>query len=516
MAALEFLPNSPTLMNAGIAGGQLSACFVLPLEDDLESIFATLRLAARIQQTGGGTGFSFSTLRPRGDLVRSTGGISSGPPSFIELFDHATSVIRSGGRRPGANMAVPRVDHPDIQEFIAAKRQAQTLSNFNLSVRVTDEFFETLQLHQRFPLRNPRDGKIVRWIDPGHLLDGIAQAAYECGNPGLLFLDEIERSNVTPALGRIEATNPCGEQPLLPYESCILGSLNVAALASNGVVNYEGLREAVRDAVTFLDNVTEANHYPSSEIEHASRLRRKIGLGVMGWADLLAMAGLPYDSEEARKLGARPAAFITARARAVSAELGVQRGSFPAITQSVRPARGFAALRNATVTCIAPTGTISLLAGCSNGIEPFFALATRRRVLDNRPVTEVNPLVREALGSLGAAGEAALAQLQATGSLTDSPGIPEQIKRRFQITLEIAPWAHLQMQAAFQAHVDGAVSKTVNLPADVRLETVRKVFLTAHGLRLNGLTVYRHGSRRGQPLSLVHEHACSDCRECAT
>ena len=367
---LEFLPNSPTLMNAGAAGGQLAACFVLPVSDDLASIFSTLALAARIQQSGGGTGFSFSALRPRGDRVRSTGGIASGPVSFMELFDQTTEVIRAGGRRRGANMGVLRVDHPDIEEFIEVKRTAGQLENFNLSVGVTNEFFAALKAHAPFALRNPRNGRVTRTLDSARLFEAIVNAAWEIGDPGLLFLDEINRHNSTPLLGAIAATNPCGEQPLLPYESCTLGSLNLAAFGAAGVVDWERLGEAVHDAVTFLDNVIEANSYPSKEIEEATRRTRKIGLGVMGLADLLAELGIAYDSPEALSLGEKIASFLTERGRARSEQLGKSRGAFPAFEQSIWPARGFKTLRNAAVTCIAPTGTLSLLAGVSGGIEP--------------------------------------------------------------------------------------------------------------------------------------------------
>ncbi len=515
MENLEFLPNSPTLMNAGIPGGQLAACFVLPLRDDLDSIFETLGLAARIQQSGGGTGFSFSSLRPRGDLVRSTGGVSSGPLSFIELFDHATSVIRCGGRRRGANMGVLRVDHPNIEEFIDAKSAPDKLNNFNLSVGVTDAFLESLDCGRSFPLRNPRTARIERHLDPAWLLDRMATAAWASGEPGWLFLDEVNRNHVTPALGAIEATNPCGEQPLLPYESCILGSINVAAFSRNNELDWHSFGEAIHDGVVFLDNVIEANCYPNKEIERATRLTRKIGLGVMGWADFLAGAGLAYDSEAAIQFGGRVAAFLTEQARRASVELGMRRGSFPAFAASVWSGRGFSALRNATVTCIAPTGTISLLAGCSSGIEPFFALASRRRVLDDRTVLTVNALAGSTLERLGPAGRAALAELCETGSLANAPGIGKELKQRFRIALEIQPSCHLRMQAAFQAHIDAAVSKTVNLPTAATHETVKELFLLARSLRLKGVTVYRYGSREDQPLSLVHENARSDCRECA-
>ena len=512
---LEFLPNSPTLMNAGLPGGQMAACFVLPLLDDLDSIFSTLGLAARIHQTGGGTGFSFSSLRPRGDRVKSHGGVSSGPISFMDLFDHATAVIRTGGRRRGANMAVLRVDHPDIEEFIDAKRTPGRLENFNLSVGVTDAFFAALDANAPFPLRNPRTARVVRSVEPAKLFDQIVMAAWASGDPGLLFLDEINRHNPTPELGAIEATNPCGEQPLLAYESCTLGSINLAAFAGQSDVDWGRLGEAISDAVVFLDNVIEANAYPVAEIEAATRRTRKIGLGVMGLADLLAEIGVAYDSDEGIALGARLAAFLTAEARRASVELGRQRGSFPAFAGSVWPRRGFEALRNATVTCVAPTGTLSLLAGSSGGIEPFFALATARSVLGGQKIVEVNRAISEALARLGSAGEQGLAAIRERGSIRDVDAVPQDLRRRFPIALEIPPAVHLQMQAVFQANVDAAVSKTVNLPADAPIEAVREVFTLARRLRLKGVTAYRYGSRVGQALSLVHEERRPDCRECA-
>jgi len=514
MVRLEFLPNSPTLMNAGTPGGQLAACFVLPVEDDLESIFGALSRMARIHQTGGGTGFSFSRLRPREDRVRTTGGTTSGPLSFMELFDHVTAVIREGGRRRGANMAVLRVDHPDIESFIEAKRTPGRLENFNLSVGVTDAFWEAFDAGEKVPLCNPRTGRVVRRVSARALFDAIVAAAWETGDPGLVFLDEINRHNPTPALGAIEATNPCGEQPLLPYESCVLGSLNLGLFASRDGVDWERLRGAIQDAVVFLDNVIDATAYPFPEIEAASRRTRKIGLGVMGLADLLARAGLPYDSEEALQLADRLAGFLSREARSASVALGERRGSFPAFAQSVYAAHGFSALRNATVTCVAPTGTISLLANASSGIEPYFALAVVRRVLDGRQFVEVNDCVREALETRGLAKADLLEKLSQCGSLSGLPEVPEEIRRRFH-TLEIDPRFHVRMQAAFQNHVDAAVSKTVNLRHDAPPDAVREVFLLARQLRLKGITVYRYGSRPGQVLSLVHESARPDCRECA-
>ena len=512
---LEFLPNSPTLMNAGVPNGQLAACFVLPIADDLDSIFTALSRMARIHQTGGGTGFSFSALRPRDDRVRSTGGISSGPLSFMDLFDHTTAVIRQGGRRRGANMAVLRIDHPDIKEFISAKRTPRRLENFNLSVGVTDEFFRALDAGGQFDLRNPRTRQPTRSVDARELFDAIVDAAWATGDPGLLFVDQINRHNPTPSLGSIEATNPCGEQPLLPYESCVLGSVNLAAVANRHGVDWDRLAAIIEDAVVFLDNVIEASCYPCPEIELATRRTRKLGLGVMGLADLLARLGIAYDSAEGLALAARVARFLAATARAASAALGARRGSFPAFSESVWPAQGLSTLRNATVTCVAPTGTVSLLAGTSSGIEPFFALAMTRRVLDGERLVEVNPSIVDELAPLGAAGEAALAAIREHGSIRQLDGLPSDLRRRFPIALEIVPEMHLQMQAAFQAHVDAAVSKTVNLPAAAPLGVVRDVFQRARHLGLKGTTVYRYGSRPGQTLSLVHEDARHDCRECA-
>ena len=512
---LEFLPNSPALMNAGRPGGQLAACFVLPIADDLDAIFTALSRMARIHQTGGGTGFSFSALRPRDDRVRSTGGITSGPLSFMELFDHTTAVIREGGRRRGANMAVLRVDHPDIEDFVGAKRAPGRLENFNLSVGVTDAFYDALDTGRPFPLRNPRTGKVVRSIEPAALLDAIVESAWTSGDPGLLFLDEINRHNPTPALGAIEATNPCGEQPLLPYESCVLASLNLAKFADATDVGWQRLEAAIRDAVVFLDNIVEASCYPFPEIEAATLRTRKIGLGVMGFADLLAGLGVAYDSAEGVDLGARIAAFLTRTARAMSVELGHRRGSFPAFEQSVWPARGLSALRNATVTCVAPTGTLSLLAGVASGIEPFFALAIARQGLDGHRRVEVNAAVARGLETAGPAGKEGLLAVREHGSIRDVAELPDGLRRRFPIALEIAQEFHVRMQAGFQAHVDAAVSKTVNLPADASMDAVREVYQLARQLRLKGITVYRYGSRAGQILSLVHEEAHRDCRECA-
>ena len=515
MQRLEFLPNSPTLMNAGLSGGQLAACFVLPIEDDLDSIFAALSHMARIHQSGGGTGFSFSALRPRDDRVRSTGGTTSGPLSFMDLFDHTTAVIRTGGRRRGANMAVLRVDHPDIEAFVAAKRSSGRLENFNLSVGFTDAFGAALDAGACFALRNPRTGETVRTVSAPTLFHDIVAAAWETGDPGLLFLDEINRHNPTPALGIIDATNPCGEQPLLPYESCVLGSVNLERFAAQDGIDWERLGAAVHDGVVFLDNVIEATCFPFPEIGEATRRTRKIGLGVMGLAGLFAQIGVAYDSDAALALAERLAAFISAEGHNASMALGERRGSFPAFPDSVWRSRGAAAMRNATVTCVAPTGTISLLAGTSSGIEPFFALAVARRALDGRRFVEVNAQVAAALAPLGAAGDEALAAIRKHGSIRQLDWLPPELRRRFPIALEIAPIHHVRMQAAFQARVDAAVSKTVNLPTTAPVSAVRDVYQLARQLGLKGVTVYRYGCRPEQTFSLVDEELRHDCRECA-
>jgi ribonucleoside-diphosphate reductase alpha chain len=515
MRRCQFLPNSPTLMNAGIAGGQLAACFVLPIQDDLESIFSALRRMARIHQSGGGTGFSFSAVRPRDDHVQSTGGVASGPLSFMDIFDRTTAVIRRGGRRRGANMAVLRIDHPDIEEFIEAKNTPGRLENFNLSVGTTDAFWNAFETHSDFLLCNPRTGKVVRSVDARELLEKIIAAAWTTGDPGLLFLDEINRHNPTPNLGAIEATNPCGEQPLLPYESCTLGSINLAAFAAASGIDWNSLGRTIDDAIVFLDNVIEANQHPCEEITAATRRTRKIGLGVMGLADLFARIGIAYDSEEAVSTAAEIARFLTERGRAASVDLAKRRGSFPAFHNSFWPQRGVSALRHAAVSCVAPTGTISLLAGTSSSIEPFFAPGVSRRMLDGRLFTEINPLVESELSRLGPAGIDGIRAIREHGSIAGVSNLPIEFRRRFPIALEIAPEWHVRMQAAFQSSVDAGVSKTVHLPADASLGAVRAVFQLARRLRLKGITVYRYGARAGQSLSLIERTARSDCRECA-
>ncbi len=513
MASLDFLPNSPTLMNAGLPLGQLSACFVLPVEDSLEGIFETLKNAALIHKSGGGTGFSFSRLRPRGDVVRSTQGVASGPVSFMRVFDAATEAIKQGGKRRGANMGILRIDHPDIEEFIRIKSQPGELTNFNLSVAVTDAFMEALRKDDLFPLINPRTGREVRRVKARRLFDLLVENAWQTGDPGVIFLDTINRANPTPLLGEIESTNPCAEQPLLPYESCNLGSINLSRFVRDGRVDYGRLRKTVHLAVRFLDDVIEVNRFPLPRIARMTRLTRKIGLGVMGFADMLIELGLPYDSEEAVRLAEELMAFIERESVAASQRLGEERGSFPAFPGSLWEAKGFSALRNATTTTIAPTGTLSLIAGTSSGIEPLFALAYRRRALGGVEWVEVHEGFLKALKEGGLEVESIVEWVLETGNLSGIPGLPEDLRRVFLTAFEISPDRHLEIQAAFQHHTHNAVSKTINLPESASKEEVARIYLKAYELGLKGVTVYRYGSRPEQVLRLPRDQACPDCGE---
>ena len=503
MQAGLFLPNSPTLMNAGRPLGQLAACFVLPVEDSLESIFEAVKDTALIHKSGGGTGFSFSRLRPAGDVVGSTGGISSGPVSFMKVFDVATEAIKQGGTRRGANMGLCAVSHPDIELFITAKQIPGRLENFNLSVMAPDGFMAAVAADGPWELINPRDRQVTRTLPARELMAKLVASAHASGEPGLVFGDAINRSNPTPALGVLEATNPCGEQPLLPYESCTLGSLVLPRLLRGGKLDYAALEEAAALGVRFLDDVLEVNRYPLLPVAKASRLTRKIGLGVMGFADLLLDLGLPYDSPQAVELGGEIMARLTAAARAASIDLARVRGNFPAFPLSRLRKEGLTRMRNATVTTIAPTGTLSLLMGCSSGIEPHFALAFTRRVLEGEELAEVNPRFLHRLEELGLANPANLETLAATGRAASVPGLPPEDQRLFATAHDIPPGRHLEVQAAFQAATDNAVSKTVNLPAQATPEQVEEVFTSAHRLGLKGVTVFRHGSRGRQVLELA-------------
>lgn len=511
-----FLPNSPTLMNAGTPGGQLAACFVLPIDDNLASIFEAAKRMAVIHQSGGGTGFSFSRLRPTGDRVQETPGVASGPLSFLGVFDAATAVIRQGGRRRGANMGVLRVDHPDIVDFVRVKADPDRITNFNLSVGLTDAFLEAALSGGGFDLVNPRNGKVVRSLDAAALLDEIARCAWASGDPGALFLDAIERANPTPLAGRLEATNPCGELPLLANESCNLGSLRLDAFVRDGDLDWERLDAAVELAVRFLDDVVEVSRYPFPEISAATRANRKIGLGAMGFADLLVDLGIPYDAPEAVTLAGRLMGRVAEVARRASAELAEERGVFPAYPGSV-PARQGLRLRNATVTSIAPTGTLSILADCSSGIEPYFALAFTRHVLDGEKLPETNARFERALRSAGGLDEDLLERVRHAGSARGVEGVPESIGRLFPTAPDVAPEVHLDVQEAFQRHVDNAVSKTINLPPEATPADVRAIYLSAWRRGLKGVTVFREGCKgaavlvRGAEGLEWHDESAPDC-----
>jgi ribonucleoside-diphosphate reductase alpha chain len=503
LAGGEFLPNSPTLMNAGTALGQLSACFVLPVEDTMESIFGALKDMALVQRTGGGTGFSFSRLRPRGDVVASTGGEASGPVSFMRIFDCATENIKQGGKRRGANMGALGVEHPDVLEFVDAKRSGGALANFNTSVSVTDAFMQAAARGEDYALIQPRTGRTAGRLDAAQVLRAIAEAAWATGDPGLLFRDAIARANPTPRLGAIEATNPCGEVPLLPYESCNLGAVNVARLVRGaGEFDWARLEALVAEAVRFLDDVIEVNRHPLAEVARATRATRKIGLGVMGFAEALIRLGVSYEAEEAARFAGRLMRAIGEAAGRASARLAQARGAFPAWEDSVCRASG-QRLRNATRTAIAPTGTTGIIAGTSSSIEPLFALAYRRTgVLGGETLEEVNPLFGATLERRGLDAARVLAQVRERGRLADVPGVPEDLKRLFVTALEIPAERHLAIQAAFQRHVDNAVSKTINLPHEATPAGVERAYRRAWELGLKGVTVYRYGSKPGQVLEL--------------
>ena len=506
LASLDFLPNSPTLMNAGMRLGQLSACFVLPIEDSMESIFGTLRDAALIQRTGGGTGFSFSHLRPTGDFVSSTGGTSSGPLSFMRIYDCVTENIKQGGRRRGANMAVLRCDHPDIEEFINAKRDGASLKNFNISVGATDAFMEAASSNGMLQLRHPSDDRVVGSRRAQELFSAICESAWETGDPGLLFLDTIERANPTPEAGRIESTNPCGEVPLLAYESCNLGSINLSHFV-NGVegeatIDWERLAGTVRAATRFLDDVISANKFSLPAIQEATLANRKIGLGVMGFAEMCILLGVPYSSDAALEVASNVMRFIASEACAASQLLAEQRGVFPNWDQSTFGKRRLR-VRNATKTSIAPTGTISIIAGTSSSIEPLFALAYRRRsVLDEQPLTELNSIFLKYLERYRLDSREVLESVLVSGNLGQQSRVPKRLRDLFRTALEVTPEQHIRIQAAFQKHVDNAVSKTVNLPESATPDDIARVYMLAHELKCKGVTVFRYGSKSDQVLTL--------------
>ncbi len=505
MSSLKFMPNSPTLMNAGRPLGQLSACFVLPVSDSMEEIFDAVKNAALIHKSGGGTGFSFSRLRGAGSTVNSTGGVASGPVSFMKVFNAATEAVKQGGTRRGANMGILRVDHPDIMEFIQCKKNSTEITNFNISVGITEEFMKAVREKREYSLVDPHNKQEVKKLYAPNVFDLIVKMAWTNGEPGIVFLDRINRDNPVPSLGEVESTNPCGEQPLLPYESCNLGSINLDALMvkrdGEYELDYEEFGKTVRNAVHFLDNVIAVNNYPLNEIRDMTLSTRKIGLGLMGFADILYKLKIPYHSEKAIALAEKVMKFLRDTAREESCELAKARGTFPTYDESIFKSQGLVQ-RNATVTTIAPTGTISIICSASSGIEPIFALSYIRNVMDNDELLETHPYFEEVMKERGLYNKALMSKIAKEGTIAHIEEIPQDIRDIFVTAHDITPESHVRMQAAFQRYTDNAVSKTVNFPREAKKADVREVYELAYDLGLKGVTIYRDGSRDAQVLNI--------------
>lgn len=536
MNTLRFLPNSPTLMNAGRPLGQLSACFVLPVEDSIESIFEAVKQAAMVHKSGGGTGFSFSCLRPKGAAVKTTGGTAAGPVQFMKVFDAATEAVKQGGTRRGANMAVLQINHPDILEFIDCKENSNTLNNFNISVGVTDAFMQAVKMDETYALVDPHTQAEIGSLPARKVFAKIVHAAWRNGEPGMIFLDRMNADNPTPTLGNYESTNPCGEQPLLPYESCNLGSINLVKMLRKTETGYEIdealFEKTITQAVHFLDNIIDINKFPLSSIQETTYRTRKIGLGVMGFADMLLYMGIPYHSEEGIAMGKKIMTFVKEKAHMASMTLATQKGAFPAFEDSIYKTEK--PLRNATVTTIAPTGTISIIAGCSSGIEPVFAYVYMRNMADGTQLMEVNPVLKKRLQEENLYSEAFVKRIFEEGTLAHITEIPKEIRDVFVCARDIPPAAHVKMQAVFQESTDNAVSKTVNLSSYATQQDVEEVFLLAHALACKGVTVYRDKSREKQVLNtgtptqtaqiqgicplcsskMNHEEGCFTCPQC--
>ena len=509
---LEFLPNSPTLMNAGKKLGQLAACFVIPIEDSLDSIFEAVKITAMIHQTGGGTGFSFSKLRPKDDPVSSTSGIASGPVSFMKVFNTGTEVIKQGGTRRGANMGILRVDHPDILEFIWVKDNPEELVNFNISVAITDNFMKALDKDSTYPLINPRTEKTVKRLRARDVFKEITRAAWKNGDPGVIFINRINEQNPTRKIGEIEATNPCGEQPLHPYEACNLGSVNLTKMLKKikrrYALDYDKLSRTVSEGIHFLDNVIDVNHYPIPQIESITKANRRIGLGVMGFTDMLIMLGIPYNSEDAIKTAEEIMSFIQSVSKETSMKLAKERGAFTNFKKSVYYERRMPPLRNATTTTIAPTGTLSIIAGCSGGIEPLYGVSFVREVLDGDKLYEVNPFFKQMAFKIGIYNDRLVSAISDSPSIQNIPSIPKDMKELFVTAFDIPPVWHVKMQAVFQKYVDNAVSKTINLPYNATIQDIEDAYIAAYKLGCKGVTVFRTGSRKKQVLSCANVLYC--------